>query len=149
MYTSHFTCIQDACTAVHSACRRKENGHNLDIWVLRLSQGQMQIFLCLKVWKGLDFQKWGLNRVHETERSVFPIPRVFGMCRRRFLCKVEKGVALTTDCICLQKTKKGTLFTPPARRAWRSCEFAPFLFFFYLSMSKVGIPLMGDGEVLE
>ena len=51
--------------------QRGENGHNLDIWVLRLSQGQMQIFLCLKVWKGLDFQKWGLNRVHETERSFF------------------------------------------------------------------------------
>ena len=88
--------------------QRGENGHNLDIWVLRLRLGRMQIFLCLKVWKGLDFQKWGLNRVHETERSVFPIPRVFGMCRRRFLCKVEKGVALTTDYICLQKMKKGT-----------------------------------------
>ena len=36
------------------------------------------------------------------------------------------------------------IFTPPARRAWRSCKFAPFLFFFHLSMSKVGLPLMGD-----
>ena len=35
------------------------------------------------------------------------------------------------------------LFTPPARRAWRSFKFAPFLFFFS-SMSKVGPPLMGD-----
>ena len=26
---------QDACTGVHSACRREENGHNLDICVLR------------------------------------------------------------------------------------------------------------------
>ena len=43
----------------------------------------MQIFLCLKVGKGLDFQKWDLNRAHETERTVFPIPQVFGMCRRR------------------------------------------------------------------
>ena len=34
--------------------------------------------------------------------------------------------------------------TPPARRAWRSCKFAPFLFFFRLSMSKVGLPLMSD-----
>ena len=74
---------QDACTGVHSACRREENGHNLDIWVLRLRQGQMQIFLCLKVGKGLDFQKWDLNRAHETKRAVFPIPQVFGMCRRR------------------------------------------------------------------
>ena len=74
---------QDACTGVHSACRQEENGHNLDIWVLRLRQGQMQIFLCFKVGKGLDFQKWNLNREHETERTVFPIPQVFGMCRRR------------------------------------------------------------------
>ena len=72
---------QDACTGVHSACRREENGHNLDIWVLRLRQ--RQIFLCLKVGKGLDFQKWDLNRAHETERTVFPIPQVFGMCRCR------------------------------------------------------------------
>ena len=115
---------------------RGENGHNLDIWVLRLRQGQMQIFLCVKVGKGLDFQKWGLNRVHETERSVFPIPRVFGMCRRRFLCKVEKGLALTTDYICLQKMKKGTLFTPPARRAWRSGKFAPFLSFFSICQCR-------------
>ena len=27
---------QDACTGVHSACRREENGHNLDICVLRI-----------------------------------------------------------------------------------------------------------------
>ena len=32
-----------------SACRREENGHNLDIWVLRLRQGQIQEFLGLKV----------------------------------------------------------------------------------------------------
>ena len=36
------------------------------------------------------------------------------------------------------------IFTPTARRAWRSCKFAPFLVFFHLSMSKVGLPLMGD-----
>ena len=29
----------------------------------------------------------------------------------KFLCKVEKGVALTSDYICLQKMKKGTLFS--------------------------------------
>ena len=43
---------QDACTGVHSASRREENGHNLDICVLRrlrLRQGQMQGFLGLKV----------------------------------------------------------------------------------------------------
>ena len=43
---------QDACTGVHSAGRREENGHNLDICVLRrlrLRQGQMQGFLGLKV----------------------------------------------------------------------------------------------------
>ena len=46
---------QDACTGVHSACRREENGHNLDIGVLRrlrLRQGQMQGFLGLKVGGG-------------------------------------------------------------------------------------------------
>ena len=46
---------QDACTGVHSACRREENEHNLDICVLRrlrLRQGQMQGFLGLKVGGG-------------------------------------------------------------------------------------------------
>ena len=77
---------QDACTGVHSACRREENGHNLDICVLRrlrLSQGQMQGFLGLKVGRGggLNLQIWDLNRPHETERTVFPILQVFSMCR--------------------------------------------------------------------
>ena len=70
-----------AHTGVHSACRREENGHNLDIWVLRLRLGQ--IFLGLKVGEGLDFQISDLNRAHETEKTVFPIPQVFTMCRRR------------------------------------------------------------------
>ena len=35
--------------------------------------------------------------------------------------------------------------TPPARRVWRSFKFAPFLGFF--SVSKVGLPLMGDTAV--
>ena len=43
----------------------------------------MQIFLGLKVGEGLDFQIWDLNRAHETERTVFPIPQVFSMFRRR------------------------------------------------------------------
>ena len=44
----------------------------------------MQIFLGLwSVGEGLDFQIWDLNRVHETEKTVFPIPGVVGMCRRR------------------------------------------------------------------
>ena len=34
------------------------------------------------------------------------------------------------------------IIIPPARRAWRSFKFAPFLFF--LSMSKVGLPLMAS-----
>ena len=49
------SCQQDACTGVHSACRREENGHNLDICVLRrlrLRQGQMQGFLGPKVGGG-------------------------------------------------------------------------------------------------
>ena len=66
---------QDACTGVHSACRREENGHNLDICVLRrlrLRQGQMQGFLGLKVGGGsLNLQMWDLNRPHKTERTVF------------------------------------------------------------------------------
>ena len=35
--------------------------------------------------------------------------------------------------------------TPPARRAWRSYKFAPldFSVFFFFSVSKVGLPLMG------
>ena len=56
MYTQ-----QDACTGVHSACRREENGHNLDICMLRrlrLRQGQMQEFLGLKGGGGLDLQIW-------------------------------------------------------------------------------------------
>ena len=53
-FTNNFQSIyqQDACTGVHSACRREENGHNLDICVLRrlrLRQGQMRGFLGLKV----------------------------------------------------------------------------------------------------
>ena len=75
---------QDACTGVHSACRREENGHNLDICVLRrlrLRQGQMQGFLGLKVGGGLNLQIWDLNRAHETERTVFP--ELFSMCRRK------------------------------------------------------------------
>ena len=52
----HLLMKQDACTGVHSACRREENGHNLDICVLRrlrLRQGQMQGFLGLKVGGGV------------------------------------------------------------------------------------------------
>ena len=79
---------QDACTDVHSACGREENGHNLDICVLRrlrLRQGQMQGFLGLKVGggEGLNLQIWDLNRAHETERTVFPILQLFSMCRRK------------------------------------------------------------------
>ena len=54
---------QDACTGVHSACRREENGHNLDICVLRrlrLRQGQMQGFLDLKVGGGGLICKYGI-----------------------------------------------------------------------------------------
>ena len=76
---------QDACTGVHSACQREENGHNLDICALRrlrLRQGQMQGFLGLKVGGGgLNLQIWDLNRAPETERTVFPILQVFSMCR--------------------------------------------------------------------
>ena len=53
---------QGACTGVHSACRREENGHNLDICVLRrlrLRQGQMQGFLGLKV-GGVLICKYGI-----------------------------------------------------------------------------------------
>ena len=81
-----FNIKQDACTGVHSAYRREKNGHNLDICVLRrlrLTQRQMQEFLGLKLGGGLHLQIWDLNRAHETERTVFPIPQVFSMCRRR------------------------------------------------------------------
>ena len=79
---------QDACTGVHSTYRREENGHNLDRFAcvlrrLRLTQRRMQEFLGLKLGRGLHLQIWDLNRAHETERTVFPIPQVFSMCRRR------------------------------------------------------------------
>ena len=54
---------QDACTGVHSACQREENGHNLDICALRrlrLRQGQMQGFLSLKVGGGGLICKYGI-----------------------------------------------------------------------------------------
>ena len=85
VFLLNFTYEQDACRGVHSACRREENGHNLDICVLRrlrLRQGQMQGFLGLKVGGGgLNLQIWDLNRAHETERTVFPILQVSSMCR--------------------------------------------------------------------
>ena len=84
VFLLNFTYEQDACTGVHSACQREENGHNLDICALRrlrLRQGQMQGFLGLKVGGGLNLQIWDLNRAHETERTVFPILQVFSMCR--------------------------------------------------------------------
>ena len=87
MFFSNFSCQpyviniqQDACIGVHSACRREENGHNVDICVLRrlrLREGQMQGFLGLKVGGGLNLQIWDLNQAHETERTVFPILQVF------------------------------------------------------------------------
>ena len=51
---------------------------------LRLKQGQMQELLGLMAGGGvLDLQIWDLNRAHETETTVFPIPQVFSMrgCR--------------------------------------------------------------------
>ena len=54
---------QDACTGVHSAYRREENGHNLDICVLRrlrLTQRQMQEFLGLKLGGGVFICKYGI-----------------------------------------------------------------------------------------
>ena len=51
---------------------------------LRLKQGQMQELLGLMAGRGggggLDLQIWDLNRAHETETTVFPIPQVFSMC---------------------------------------------------------------------
>ena len=42
----------------------------------------MQEFLGLKLGGGgVHLQIWDLNRAHETERTVFPIPQVFSMCR--------------------------------------------------------------------
>ena len=49
-----------------------ENEHNLDICVLQLRQGQIQEFLGLKG-----------RGAHESERTVFPMPQFFSMCRRR------------------------------------------------------------------
>ena len=55
----------------------------MDICVLRLRQEQVQEFFGLKGGEGLDLRIWDLNRVHETERIVFPIPQFFSMCKRR------------------------------------------------------------------
>ena len=41
------------------------------------------------------------------------------------------------------------IFTPPARRAWRSYKFASLDFSGFFSMSKVGLPLMGDTAVTK
>ena len=46
-------------------------------------RGRCRNFLVLKWGGGLDLQIWDLNRAHETERTVFPIPQVFSTCRRR------------------------------------------------------------------
>ena len=72
---------QDACTGVHSACQRGENGHNLDIWVLRLRQGQMQIFLGLKVGEGLaiDFQIWDFF-IYMKQKELFFQYQGFSAC---------------------------------------------------------------------
>ena len=47
----------------------------------------------------------------------------------------------------VQKLKLRRDITPPARRAWRSYKFASLdfsvFFFFFFSVSKVGLPLMG------
>ena len=60
---------QDACTGVHSACRREEMcttpftaqaGANAGISWSYGGEG------------GLDLQIWDLNRAHETETTVFP-----------------------------------------------------------------------------
>ena len=46
-------------------------------------RGRCRNFLVLNWVGGLHLQIWDLNRAHETERTVFPIPQVFSMCRRR------------------------------------------------------------------
>ena len=65
---------------------------------------------------------------------------------------------------CSHLMPAASLVTPPARRAWRSYKFAPFLFLlrlpvgrggvinsprfcFFFPVSKVGAPLMGDTAV--
>ena len=67
---------QDACTGVHSACRREEMcttpstsqaGANAGISWSYGGEG------------GFDLQIWDLNRAHETETTVFPIHR-FSAC---------------------------------------------------------------------
>ena len=52
---------------------------------LRLRQGKMQEFLGLKGGGGSWFANMGfnLNQAHEAERTVFPIPQAFSMCRCR------------------------------------------------------------------
>ena len=46
-------------------------------------RGRCRNFLVLNWGGGLHLQIWDLNGAHETERTVFPIPQVFSMCRRR------------------------------------------------------------------
>ena len=55
--------------------------------------------------------------------SLFKISKI-GLwklfCKKKFLCKVEKGIALTSD----YKTEKGTLFLsilPPLKNDWQGC----------------------------
>ena len=73
---------QDACTGVHSAYRQ-ENGHNVDICVvrrLRLTQRQMQEFLGLK-WGGggLHLQIWDLIE-HMKQKELFFQYHRFSAC---------------------------------------------------------------------
>ena len=71
---------QDACTGVHSACRREEM-----CTTPSTAQAGADAGICWSYLRGggLDLKIWDLNRAHETETTVFPMPQVFSMCRRR------------------------------------------------------------------
>ena len=59
---------QDACTGVHSACRREEMCTTPSTAQAGANAG---ISCCYGGEGGLDFQIWDLNRAHETETTVF------------------------------------------------------------------------------
>ena len=70
--------------------------------------------------------------------------------REAFARAVNRGDVLTVcfrDIATKSIRMAFVIITPPARRAWRSYKFAPFLFFSFFPVSKVGAPLMGDTAV--
>ena len=73
---------QGACTGVHSACRREEMCTTPSTAQAGADAGTSWSYGGGGGVAG-DLQIWNLTRAHKTETTVFPIPQVFNICRRR------------------------------------------------------------------